>query len=232
MKNDSQEETKDGTTGDLEDLAGPYREEFTLADLSRDALIKLIRAHQKIFVGYMYVMMEAQKKHFGEKKALELYAETYDKHMTEVQIPLLREAANIRGNDVISMFKYFQIATDGLGEGTYEFDMDVKNDYDVGYVGKYCVNAKFFEDSDDRAQLDALCAKGPGSMEHEAYTSICRNFHPKMKMEWPLLPPRKNKEGPFCKWRFWVEEKDRDTVDEQEDSKTAAQSTFYKPEDR
>lgn len=192
---------------ELNDYSGEFKPDFQFSDLSKETLVKLIESYQRIFQGLcvagLQVLQERQGKDVGQEQFNEIYRRT----MLRFAVPLIRKTLNIRDDDVISMFKYFQVAPDGCrGGGMYDFDFNIKSRNDVSYTGKFCQNAAFYEKHGDTDGLNRLCASGPGSLEHEAYEVISKAFNPKMKMAWPLLPPRASGDAPFCQWRFWIEE--------------------------
>lgn len=192
---------------EMDDYSGEFRPDFQFSDLSKDALVRLVESYQRIFQGLCVVAAEVAQEELGKDEGQRLFNEIYRREMERFAVPLVRQALKIQSGDVISMFKYFQAAPDGCrGGGMYDFDFEVRNASDVGYTGKYCQNAAFFERRKDVDGMNRLCAAGPGSFEHSAYEAIMRLFHPAMKMEWPLLPPRASKDEPFCKWRFWIDE--------------------------
>jgi hypothetical protein len=193
---------------EMEDYSGEFKHDFQFSDLSKQALVRIVEAYQRIFQGFSVVALDVLQKEIGKEEAQRVFNEIYWREMERFAVPLVRKALKIKDSDVISMFKYFQVAPDGCrGGGMYEFDFDVKSKNDVGYVGKFCQNAAYYEKAGDKEGMDRLCASGPGSFEHNAYEIICKLFHPDMKMEWPLLPPRADKSGPFCRWRFTIDEK-------------------------
>ena len=193
---------------DMDDYSGEYKPDFQFSDLSKEALVRLVENYQRIFQGLCVVAVEVMQKELGKDAGQRMFNKIYGREMEQFAVPLVRESLNIKGNDVISMFKYFQTAPDGCrGGGMYDFDYEVKNNNDVTYIGKFCQNARYYEKHGDMDGMNRLCAGGPGSFEHAAYEAITKMFNPDMKMEWPLLPPRTSKDAPFCRWRFWVDEK-------------------------
>lgn len=195
---------------DLNDYSGEFKPDFQFADLSKETLVKLIETYQRIFQGLCVVAVQVAQEQLGKDAGQQQFNEIYQRVMKRFAIPLIRRTLGIHDNDVISMFKYFQVAPDGCrGGGMYEFDFEVKDRNDVSYTGRFCQNASFYEKHGDQDGLNRLCASGPGSFEHSAYEAICAAFNPKMKMAWPLLPPRASGEAPFCRWRFWIDEQDQ-----------------------
>lgn len=191
---------------ELGDYSGPFKPDLQFSDLSKEALVRLIENYQRTFQGMCVVALQVMQEEQGKDEGQRQFNEVYRRVMARFAVPLVRKALNIRGDDVISMFKYFQVAPDGCrGGGMYDFDFTVTNNDDVGYSAKFCQNANFYEKHGDADGMNRLCAAGPGSLEHSAYEAICKAFNPDMKMEWPLLPPRADKSGPFCRWRFWID---------------------------
>lgn len=192
---------------ELNDYSGEFKPDFQFSDLSKETLVKLIETYQRIFQGLCVVGLQVVQEEQGKDEGQRQFNEIYRRTMARFAVPLIRKTLNIGGDDVISMFKYFQVAPDGCrGGGMYDFDFTVTNRNDVGYSAKFCQNASYYEKHGDTDGLNRLCAAGPGSLEHSAYEAICKAFNPKMKMEWPLLPPRAGKDAPFCRWRFRIEE--------------------------
>lgn len=191
---------------ELDDYSGPFKADLQFSDLSKETLVRLIENYQRIFQGMCVETLQVIQDEQGKDEGQRQFNEIYRRVMARFAVPLVRKALKIHGDDVISMFKYFQVAPDGCrGGGMYEFDFTVTSDDDVGYSGKFCQNANFYEKRGDADGLNRLCASGPGSLEHSAYEAISKAFNPNMKMEWPLLPPRTDKSGPFCRWRFWID---------------------------
>jgi hypothetical protein len=200
---------------EMDDYSGEFKPDFQFSDLSKEALVRLIEHYQRIFQGFSVVALDVLQEELGKDEAQTVLNKIYWREMERFSVPLVRKALKLDANDVISMFKYFQVAPDGCrGGGMYDFDFQVDSKNDVTYVGKYCQNAFYYEKVGDEDGMNRLCAQGPGSFEHNAYEIICKLFNPDMKMEWPLLPPRKDKSAPFCRWRFWIDEK-AEKADEQ-----------------
>ncbi len=193
---------------DMKDYSGEFKEDLQFSDFSKEALVKLIEAYQRIFQGLCVLAVQVAQEELGKEAGQRQFNEIYRRLMKRFAVPQVRQALNIHDNDVISMFKYFQVAPDGCrGGGMYDFDFEVTNKNDVTYYGKYCQNANYYEKHGDMDGMQRLCAAGPGSFEHSAYEAICKEFNPDMKMEWPLLPPRTGKDALFCQWRFWIDKK-------------------------
>jgi hypothetical protein len=142
---------------EMDDYSGEYKPDFQFSDLSKEALVKLIENYQRIFQGLCVVAVEVMQKELGKDAGQRMFNKIYGREMEQFAVPLVRESLNIKGNDVISMFKYFQTAPDGCrGGGMYDFDYEVKNDNDVTYIGKFCQNARYYEKHGDMDGIYSL----------------------------------------------------------------------------
>ena len=190
---------------ELQDYSGQYKPDFQFSDLSKDALIRLIQNYQRIFVGVCGMVYTVIREKFGNEEALRLWPDIYDKQLWQFEIPLVREAMNIQGDDVVSMMKYFQTCPDGARKGMYVYDCDIKNKDHAILTFTYCRSLFYFERHEDTQGIQTMC--GPGGFEDRAFQAICKAFNPDMKCRALKLPPRKSKDDICCVWEFKVEPK-------------------------
>ena len=196
---------------ELQDYAGEYKPDFQLSDLSKDALLRLIGSYQRIFLGALTGAQIAMRERLGNGEDLQLYSnDMYKRQLELFEIPLVREAMNIQGDDVIAVMKYFQTCPDGTGQGLYAFDADIKNKDHAILTFTYCRSLFYFERHNDMQGIQTMC--GPGGFEDRAFKAICKAFNPDMKSKALKLPPRKSKDDTCCMWEFKVERKGRGKV--------------------
>jgi hypothetical protein len=207
---------KKGYYGDskkIQNFLSNYPKDFDFSGLSQEQCVNVVRSFRRIYQGYRdmagpKIGVLFHKKGIGDKQISTLNL-VLAEHNKNFYYPIMKESMKIEGDDVAAMFKIYQLAPDGIQRDTYHFKMEITDRYDITYIGLYCYTAARFEESKNWGALDSLCAMGKGTAEIEWYYSFIDAMNPKIKMAFPLLPPRKSKDDVFCKLRFWVEEKDR-----------------------
>jgi len=211
-----EEGLKKGYFGDsdkIQNFLSNYPMDFDFSGISHERCVNVVRSFRRIYQGYRDISAPKHFAMYHEKglgdQFLNSTLPTMIDHTKYVWYPVLSKAMKIDGDDVLSMFKLYQVAPDGIQGDTYGLKMEVTDRYDVTYIGVHCYTAAQYEEAEQWGALDALCAMGEGSYEHTWYYALIDAMNPKIKMAWPVLPPRKNKDDIFCKFRFWVEEEDR-----------------------
>jgi hypothetical protein len=193
----------DAMAEELADYNVPYKPDLEFEDFSKDALVRLIKAYRTIFVGLMGMWNTTNRKRMDVEEAFALDAEVYERVLRKFYIPLLREAMNIQGDDVLALLKIFQVAPDGVGGQFYEFDYDIKDRNHAVLTCTRCPSLFYFEAKGTERDVQCLC--GSGGVEDRAFTAFCKLTNPKMKCQALQVPPRKTKDGICCKWEFKVE---------------------------
>ncbi|MFN8543400.1 MAG: hypothetical protein U0807_04255 [Candidatus Binatia bacterium] len=188
---------------ELADYSIPYKADFQFEDLSKDALIRLLKAYRTIFVGLMGMWNTTNRKRMSVEEAFNLDAEVYEKVLRKFYLPLLKEAMHIEGDDVLSLLKIFQVAPDGAGGQFYEFDYDIKDRNHVVLTFTRCPSLSYFEATGTDRDIHCLC--GPGGVEDRAFTEFCKLTNADMKCKALQVPPREDKNGICCRWEFKVE---------------------------
>lgn len=186
--------------GELKDYSGEYKPDLMFEDFSKEALVKLLYAYRVNFIGLMGMWNTVNRERMSTEEAFALDADVYERQLTKFEMPLVLQALNIQGNDVVTMLKYFQVCTDGAREGLYEFDLDIKNNNHAILTFTKCPSLSYFEKSGNEKDIHCLC--GPGGVEEQAFIAICRYFNPNMRCNGLKLPPRDNKDDVCCIWEF------------------------------
>jgi len=202
-----------GDSDKIQNFLSNYPKDFDFSGISQAQCVNVVRSFRRIYQGYRDIANPKYYEMYHQKGIVDQYLSTLNAsfvdHTIEVWVPELKKAMNVGGDDVLSMFKLFQVAPDGIQKDTYDLKIEITDRYDVTYIGILCYTAAQYEEAEQWEELDALCAMGEGSFEHSWYYACMSVINPKMKMAWPVLPPRKSKDDIFCKFRFWVEEEDR-----------------------
>ena len=185
------------------DYNGEYRTDVRFEDFSKEALIRLIKAYQITFIGNMGMWNTVNRERMSVEEAWNLDSEVYEKQVQRFELPLVCDAMNIRGNDVVTMLKYFQMCPDGAREGLYEFSTEIINKDHAVLTFTRCPTLFYFERKQSEKDIECLC--GPGGTEDRAFKAICNYFNPNMKSRALKFPPRKSEDEICCKWEFKVE---------------------------
>jgi len=188
---------------ELDDYSGEYRTDSRFEDFSKDALIRLLKSYQVAFVAYMGMWNTVNRERMSLEEAFRFDGDVYEKWVSKFALPLMTKAMGIKGDDVVTMLKYFQVAMDGAREGLYEFKYDIKNNNHVILTFTSCPSLFYFERRGSEKDIDGLC--GPGGVEERAFIELCKYFNPDMKCRALKLPPRKSSEDTCCQWEFKIE---------------------------
>lgn len=190
---------------EMQDYSGDYKRDFQFSDLSKDTLIRLLENYQRIFVGICGMMYTVLREKLGNEEALRLWTEIYDKQTAQFEVPLVKEAMNIQGDDVVSMLKFFQTCPDGARKGLFVYNADIKNKNHAILTYTYCKSLFYFERHHDPQGIATVC--GPGGIEVGAFKAITKAFNPNMVSRALKSPPRKSEDDTCCVWEFKVEPK-------------------------
>ena len=189
---------------ELKDYSGKYNTDLKFEDFSKEALIRLLKSYQLSFVGIMGMWNTVNRERMSAEDAFKLDADVYERMLSKFSLPLVTQALNIKGNDVVTMLKYCQFAPDGAREGLYECKYEIKNNNHAILTFTRCPSLFYFERTGNIKDINSLC--GPGGVEERAFVAICRYFNPKMKCKGLKLPPRKSKDDICCQWEFKIED--------------------------
>jgi len=184
---------------ELQDYSGEFNPDLRLADFSKEALLRLWEAGGKLYLGIDGLWYNFIREKFGEKTASEWDWEIW-RRAVPLEVRRGREAMNIWGEDVASLFKYFQVDP-GAGGIWPDFRCELKNNNHGILTVNHCRGLGYFERHGDMAALTNACEMDRWAFEDTAYC-----FNPKMKTTCLKLPPRKSKDEIACQWEFKIEE--------------------------
>jgi hypothetical protein len=187
---------------ELQDYSGSFIPNLKMKGFSKDAILRLWIATSKLYTGVDGIWMTMTRERFGNEVACELDREIWTKRGTPVEIRRIREAMNIWGDDVESLFKYFQIHPQLTGL-EYEIEYDLKNKNHGIYTIKRCKSLEYFERHNEDPQIVRYVCQ---EIDWPAFQLTAHTFNPNMKVTPLKMPPRKSKdEFPHCQWEFKIE---------------------------
>ena len=193
---------------ELQDYSGEFNPELTLPDFSREALIRLLVAAGKLYLGIDGVWTSLMRKKYGDKTAFDYDKEVWFSKGLELDIRQTVEALNIKGNDIPTLFKYLQfgpafsviyVGPPPDFEPRVKFELKSEN-HGIMTVTR-CNSLEYFERHNDTALQKLACEE----IDLPAFKWIARQFNPKIAVEPLKLPPRKSRDEIACQWEFKLE---------------------------
>lgn len=187
---------------ELSDYSGPLKHDAGFEDFSRDALIKLLKAYSKIYLGYMGNWNSVMKQYMSADQLIKYETEVYIRTAKQLEAPQIMTALNIKGNDVITLLKIMQMLPDGARPEAYAPEYEIKNNNHVIYTIKTCPSLNYWEKIGDEKAIHLTC--DPGGMEEVTMQIYAELINPDIKIIPVKLPPRKSKEEVACVWEIKV----------------------------
>ena len=193
--------------GELQDYSGEFNPDLTLPDLSKEALIRLLVGASKLYLGIDGVWTAMMRKKYGDKVAFDYDKEVWFSQALALDIRRTVEALNIKGNDIPTLFKYFQfgpgfsviyVGPPPKFEPRVKFELKNKN-HGIMTVTR-CNSLEYFERHGDTELQKLACDE----IDLPAFQWLARHFNPDIKCRALKLPPRKSKDEIACQWEFKI----------------------------
>lgn len=184
---------------ELDDYSGPYKPDFKLEDLSKDALIKLWQSTCRLLIGIDGHWYNQVKDRVGLDEAFKINNQVWiDMVPREKRWVMDLMKMNVTGDDVATLFKFQQLnpATAGI----MEIDLQLENPNKGTMTVTKCSVLESCEKLGlDRRQRDCC------DMDVQYFANQAREVNPNIKTKCLKLPPRKSKDEIACKWEFTLE---------------------------
>jgi hypothetical protein len=185
---------------EMDDYAGPFRPDFRLEDLSKEALVKLCREFMLAAHLLDRSIMPAILQRFGPKAMEELAIEEW-RGASPVYTGRIRKAMNIAGDDVAAIFKSLQ-----LDPGFPHEYMDVR--YEVvderhGYFWLESCGALQDVEPWGEERVVSMCHH----IEDPTFDATVQAINPKARCR-PVHRPPRDPQGrvPVCRWEVVIDE--------------------------
>jgi hypothetical protein len=185
---------------EMDDYAGPFRADFRLEDLSKEALVKLCREYMLVAHLLDRSIMPAIGQRFGPQRMEELAIEEW-RGASPVYTARIRKALGITGDDVPAILKSLQ-----LDPGFPHEYMDVR--YEVvdarhGYFWlERCGALQDVEPFGERGVI-SMCHH----IEDPTFDATVQAINPRARCRPVHRPPRApGHTGPVCRWEVVIEE--------------------------
>ena len=185
--------------GELPDYSGELKPDLKMQDFSKDALVRLWQAAGKLYVGLDGLWYSLIRERLGEQMARELDRELW-KRAAHLEVRRVREAMNIWGEDVASVFKFLQV---DLGGGAIwpDFECALKDRNHGILTIKRCRGLEYYERHGETTLQKHACEV----LDVEGFEDAAHLFNPNIKVTALKLPPRKSKDEIACQWEFKLE---------------------------
>ena len=193
----------------MQDYSGKFDPDLTMVDFSKEALIRLLVAAGKLYLGIDGIWTGLMRQKYGDKVAFDYDKEVWFSKGLETDIKHTCDALNIKGNDLPSLLKYLQfgpaMAVIYVGpppkfEPRVKFEMRDENDAIMTITR--CNSLEYFERHKDVALQKLACEE----IDLPAFKWIAKRFNPRIECEPLKLPPRKSKDEICCQWEFKLQE--------------------------
>jgi len=185
---------------ELPDYSGEFMPDLKLQDLSKEALERLFHATVKLYVGLDGLWHSLIRERFGEEMARELDSEIW-RRATHLEVGRVREALNIKGNDLASFLKFLQVDPGAGGDIWPECHWELQNRNLAILTIQRCRGLDYYERHGDMAALEHGCG-----IEEWGLQGAANLFNPGIKVKCLKLPPRQSPNDMACQWEFRLEE--------------------------
>ena len=185
---------------EMDDYSGPFRPDFQLEDLSKEALVTLCREFMMVAHLLDRAIMPAIVQRFGAQAMEELAIEEW-RGASPVYTQRIRKAMKVEGNDVAAIFKSLQ-----MDPGFPHQYMDVK--YEVvdekkGYFWLDYCGALADVEPWGEARVVSMCHH----IEDPTFDATMQAVNPKAKCRPVHRPPRDPKDRkPVCHWEVTIDD--------------------------
>jgi hypothetical protein len=182
--------------GEMKDYSGPYVPSLKYEDLSKDVLVKLLRAYSRECNVLPTYWAEEMRKRLGEEAEKECLLSTW-KRIGKYETKWAMEAANIKGNDVETYVKVTQLMG-SFAQGYYKYNFDLKGKNHAVLTVYYCPAFNALEKAGDLDRLNWVC----NVMEEEVMKEYIKVVNPAIRVTCLRAGPRKSQDEVHCQWEF------------------------------
>ena len=176
------------------DYSGPFDPQWSPEKLSREALLKLVKAYSEYIYrldGSWYMTVKNRQ---GNDEAFACDRHVWEKKLQAYELKLMTGALNIRGDDVVAVMKFMQ-ATPWAWVDKRE--IDVKSSNHAVLTIRDCPTLSALE-KEGTGREKLIC----DDLTTSLFSGIAHHFNPKIKVTGLKVPPRKAYSDCSCQWEF------------------------------
>lgn len=184
---------------DLQDYSGDYKPDLKLEDLSKEALIKLVKINSKDFIELGGIWHTYVGKKYGYDVANDFTWQMWvgkDPVVMDHDLKRILPAFKIEGDDIASIFKYLQL-TPAVGCYNYEHEVEFKNNNHAIMTITHCPSLLRFEKYNVPKAAKFGC-----ELDIVYLQNVANRFNPKIKVKCLTPLPRKSPGDVPCAWEF------------------------------
>lgn len=180
----------------LADYSGPFVPDFSHEKLSREALLKILKANSVYLRRLDATWYATIMKKRGNELAFECDSEIWEKFV-KYELDVLCRTLNIRGDNVETVVKAVQ-ATPWMRMHNRTFEMPEKNRAVITY--RNCRTLLTLE-KEGTHRYRQICHV----LERRLFELTAAYFNPRIKVNALKLPPRSGADDICCQWEFKIE---------------------------
>ena len=176
------------------DYSGPFDPQWSPERLTREALLKLVKAYSEYIYRIDASWYVTVKNRLGNDEAFACDRHVWEKKLQAYELKLMTGALNIRGDDVVAIMKYMQ-ATPWSSVDKREIEIKSSN-HAVLTIHDCPTLSALEKEGTGREKL--ICEDLTTSL----FSKIAHYFNPKIKVTGLKVPPRKAYSDCSCQWEF------------------------------
>jgi hypothetical protein len=179
---------------ELKDYSGPFDPEWSPEKLTRDALLKLIKAYSEYIYRLDASWYVTVKNRQGNDEAFACDRHVWEKKLQAYELKLMTGVLNIRGDDVVAVMKFMQ-ATPWASVDKRE--IDIKNSNHAVLTIHNCPTLAALE-KEGAGREKLIC----DDLTTSLFSGIAHYFNPGIKVTGLKVPPRKTYIDCSCQWEY------------------------------
>ena len=180
----------------LSDYRGDFNPDIKLEDFSKDALLKLTKLYSQLYVAIDGFWFLSVMNRISNDVAIDCDLWVWKKQI-KYEMDRVTKLLGIQGNDIVALFKAFQF---GAWSGAMKYRMETINDTLGVLTVLDCPTVAAME-REGKEREAGFCK----TVEQKMFDMYANYFNPNIQVKYLELPPRKNKDGIFCRWEFRLE---------------------------
>jgi hypothetical protein len=179
---------------ELVDYSGPFDPQWSPERLSKEALLKLVKAYSEYIYRIDATWYMAVKNRWGNDEAFACDCGVWEKKLQPYELKLMTRVLGIRGDDVVAVMKYMQATPWASVDNRV---IDIKNHNHAVMTIHNCPTLSALE-KEGAGREKLIC----GDLTTSLFSKIAHYFNPNIKVTGLKVPPRTTYTDCCCQWEF------------------------------